>query len=285
MKRLDGVVGAKPEPEAHRNGNTVVAPLRKRRLTGELYERDRKVETLIAELAALPRDELIGRAAITKRSEPGYVPSECLVYFIRASRHDNNETWFERLYRILMERVLRSVPKPENSDGKTESLTRSVVRDKVFSRFVEILSADRASYVDKLDYFEVRFDGAVASLRRDAQEQAWRDENRSKPLEYDEESGELSAEVEAAAGAHDPFAASDFDDPSYRSRLDAAIEALPPEQIRIIHMLKQGFPIDSKEPDVMTIAKALGRSEKTIRTYRDKAFAALRVALADGEKQ
>lgn len=285
MKHLEGAVGVKPEPDGYRKGNADITPLRKRQLTGELYERDGKVEILLAELAALPRDELIGRAAITKRSDPGYVPSECLVYFIRASRHDNNEAWFERLYRILMERVLRSVPKSESSDGKTESLTRSVVRDKVFSRFVEILSTDRASYVDKLDFFEVRFDGAVASLRRDAQEQAWRDENRSKPLEYDEESGELAAEVEAAAGIHDPFAASDFDDPTYRSRLDAAIEALPPEQIRIIHMLKEGFPIDSKEPDVMTIAKALGRSEKTIRTYRNKAIAALRLALADGGQQ
>ncbi|MBX4962675.1 DNA-binding response regulator [Rhizobium binae] len=285
MKQLEIAAGTKPEPDGDRKGNADIAPLRKRRLTGELYERDGKVEILLAELAALPRDELIGRAAITKRSDPGYVPSECLVYFIRASRHDNNEAWFERLYRILMERVLRSVPKSESSDGKTESLTRSVVRDKVFSRFVEILSADRASYVDKLDFFEVRFDGAVASLRRDAQEQAWRDENRSKPLEYDEESGELAAEVEAAAGVHDPFAASDFDDPFYRSRLDAAIETLPPEQIRIIYMLQEGFPIDSKEPDVMTIAKALGRSEKTIRTYRDKAIAALRLAMADGGQQ
>ncbi|WP_223565018.1 DNA-binding response regulator [Agrobacterium tumefaciens] len=285
MKHLEGAVGAKPEPDGYRKGNADIAPLRKRRLTGELYERDGKVKILIAELAALPSNELIGRAAITKRSDPGYVPSECLVYFIRASRHDNNEAWFERLYRILMERVLRSVPKSESSDGKTESLTRGLVRDKVFSRFVEMLSEDRASYVDKLDYFEVRFDGAVASLRRDAQEQAWRDENRFKPLEYDEESGELTTEVEAAAGVHDPFATSDFDDPTYRSRLDSAIEALPPEQIRIIHMLKEGFPIDSKEPDVMTIAKALGRSEKTIRTYRDKAIVALRLALADGEHQ
>ncbi|WP_445012792.1 DNA-binding response regulator [Agrobacterium pusense] len=239
----------------------------------------------MAELAALPRDELIAKAAVTKRSDPAYVPSECLVYFIRASRRDNNEAWFERLYRILIERVLRSLPRAESSDGKTESLTRGAVRDKVFSRFVELLSTDRTTYVDKLDYFEVRFDGAVASLRRDAQEQAWRDENRSRPLEYDEESGELSPEVEAAVGAYDPFAASDFDNAAYRLRLDAAIEALPPEQSRIIHMLRQGFPIDSKEADVMTVAKALGRSEKTIRTYRDKAFAALRTAMADGDEQ
>jgi hypothetical protein len=81
---------------------------------------------------------LIARAAITKRSDAAYAPSECLVYFIRASRRDNDEAWFERLYRILTERVLRSLPRAESSDGKTESLTRGVVRDKVFGRFVEL---------------------------------------------------------------------------------------------------------------------------------------------------
>lgn len=285
MKQLGGAVGATGIAGPSGAGEMIVQSLRKRRLNGELYQRDPKVGSFIAELAALPRDELIAKAAVTKRSDPAYVPSECLVYFIRASRRDNNEAWFERLYRILIERVLRSLPRAESSDGKTESLTRGAIRDKVFSRFVELLSTDRATYVDKLDYFEVRFDGAVANLRRDAQEQAWRDENRSRPLEYDEESGELSPEVEAAAGACDPFAASDFDNAAYRLRLDAAIEALTPEQSRIIHMLRQGFPIDSKEADVMTVAKALGRSEKTIRTYRDKAFATLRAAMADGDEQ
>ncbi|TIS99966.1 MAG: DNA-binding response regulator [Mesorhizobium sp.] len=285
MNQLEGAADAGQEADAQRMRQAALTPLRKRRLSGELYKRDQRVEALIAELAALSRDELIANAEIRKRSDPAYVPSECLVYFIRASRRDNNEMWFERLYRILIERVMRSLSRAESPDGKTESLTRGVVRDKVFSRFVELLSADRAAYVDKVDYFEVRFDGALASLRRDAQEQAWRDENRSRPLEYDEESGELSPEVEAAAGVHDPFALSDLDDPAYRLRLDAAIAALPIEQSRIIHMLRQGFPIDSKEPDVMTITRALGRSEKTVRTYRDKAFAALRAAMADGEER
>jgi hypothetical protein len=33
--------------------------------------------------------------AITKRADPRYIPSECLVHVIRASRRDNNEAWFE----------------------------------------------------------------------------------------------------------------------------------------------------------------------------------------------
>ena len=78
MKQLEGAVDTGQEADAHRAGEAIVAPLRKRRLSGELYGCDPKIEALIAELAILPRDELIARAEITKRSDPGHIPSECL---------------------------------------------------------------------------------------------------------------------------------------------------------------------------------------------------------------
>jgi len=110
MNQLGGAVDTVQKTDARGAGEAIATPLRKRRLSGELYERDPKIEALIAELAVLPRDSLIARAEITKRSDPGYVPSECLVYFIRASRRDNNEVWFERLYRILTERCCAVCP-------------------------------------------------------------------------------------------------------------------------------------------------------------------------------
>lgn len=262
----------------------LIAPLKKRTVDGTVYTRQPQIESLLVELSKLPRAELIARAAITRRTEPGYIPSECIVYFIRNSRN-NSDAWFGQLYKVLTERILRCLPRPQSADGKTESLTRGVIRDKAFGRFVELLAADRASPATKLDYFEVRFDGALARLRYDAQEQAWRDENRSTTIEYDEETGEPSPEVERAVGHFDPFRPAENDDADYRLRLKAAIEALPPEQIRIIDMLRQGFLIESRDSKVMTISKALDRSEKTIRTHRDKAFAALRVALLSGDDQ
>lgn len=269
-------------PEA---SDVTITPLKKRRIDGRLYARDPRVEALLAELAALSRDELIERAAVSRRTDPHYIPSECLVYFLRGSRNDCHEAWFERLYRHLIERVRRCLPRPDSADGRTASFSEERVRDEAFGRFVEILAADRVAYTEKLDYFEIRFDGALASLRRDARVKAWRDAKRFEPLEVDDESGEFSAEVEATAGTYDPFAEPDLDVANYRLRLNAAIDALPPDQRRIIHMLRKGSPIDSKEPGAVTIAKALGRSEKTIRTYRDKAFVALRAALRDGENQ
>lgn len=95
--------------------------------------------------------------------------------------------------------------------------------------------------------------------------------------------GEPSEEVERAAGSFDWSSDLEIDGADYRFRLDAAIDALPPEQMRIIEMLRKGVPIDSKEADAVTIAKALGKSEKTIRTHRDKAFAAIRAAMSGEE--
>ena len=49
--------------------NVIIMPLRKKRLSGEFYARDPKVETLLVQLSALSREELIARATITTRSE------------------------------------------------------------------------------------------------------------------------------------------------------------------------------------------------------------------------
>lgn len=262
----------------------MIAPLRKKTRDGGLYVRDPKIEAKLIELGTLTRDEVVERCAIRRRDDPDYVPNECLMYLVRACRLDNSDRYFERLYKILIERVMRRLPAAQSSDGKTESLTKGKIRDAVAGRLVDLLAADRAAYSEKLDYFEVRFDGALANFRRDAQEKAWREENRTVSLEFDEETGEPSPEVERAAGSFDPLNSPESQETDYRSRLDAAIDALPVEQIRIIQMLRQGIPIDSKEEGAVTIAKTLGRTEKTIRSKRDKAFATLRAAMKRAEE-
>ncbi len=271
-----------PCPSVHSRA-PVTTPLEKRKPSGELYVRVPRIESLLADLSSLSRDELLERAGVSRRSDPAYVPSECLLYFVRASRRDNNDDWFERLYKILNERVLRSLPKAEGGDPMTESYSRAEIRDRAYGRFVELLAADRTLYQERLDFFEVRFDAAVANLRRDAQEQVWRDENRSDPLEADDETGELPAHVERAAEDMSPFASFDMEDAVYRSRLAAAIDSLPPKQRSVIEMSLKEFPIHSQDPGVVTISGILGLSEKTVRNYRKKAIAALRAALTDGD--
>ncbi len=263
----------------------MTAPLRKQKPDSTTYTRQPETETLITILAQLGRDEILARCAIRQRADPQYVSSECLLHVVRASRADNSNAWFERLYKILYDRVLRALPRADAADGETSSLTQELIRDLASERFVEMLAADRQDYEERLDFFEIRFDMALKRLRLDAQKQAWRDENRNRPLEYDEANGELDPEIEMAAGSLNPFEGMEFRDEAFRLRLDAAIEALPPEQSRTIHMLMLDYPIHSEDPTVHTICKELGRSPKSIWNYRDRAMKALKKALGEGEDQ
>jgi hypothetical protein len=237
------------------------------------------IEAKIIELASLSRDDLVTQCAIRQKDDPAYVPSECLLYFIRESRANRPDTYFEKLYKLLSERVLRCLPDGSSLNSQTTSLTKSAIREKVFGHFVELLTSDRNNYSDKLDYYEINFADALKKLCLDAQEQAWQDENRSTTL-HDAETGEPTAEVERAAGSFDPFNTSEFSSDVYRFDLNEAIDTLPPLQKRIIVMLQQGFPIGPKESNGITIAKTLNKDEKTIRTHRDKAYTTLRAALS-----
>jgi hypothetical protein len=191
---------------------------------------------------------------------------------------------FEQLFKIFAERIRRTLPRVENPDGMTLSFTRSQVHEQVYDKFVTLLLKERTDYVERLDFFEVHFNGGLGLLKLDAQDKAWKEENRNTELEADEDSGEIDAEVEKAAGSYEPFDPEILDDYIYRSRLDAAMDELSPLQKRIIEMWRQDIPIDSIDPTVVTISKSLGKSEKTIRNHRDLAFNKLRVLLTRGGK-
>lgn len=259
--------------------------LRRQKPDGVLYTRPAAIEAKLRSLEQLPRNEILARCQIRRRADPQYIPSECLVQLVRASRNENSDAWFERLYETLIERVLRALPRAESADSETSSLTRERIRDKVYERFVDMLVGDRQAYDDRLDFFEIRFDMGLKRLRLDAQRQVWRDENRNQPITYDDDTNELSPEIEQAAGSVNPLEGLEFRGEAFRLRLDAAIEALPPEQSRTIQMLMLDYQIHSEDPAVTTICTALGKTPKTIWNYRERAMKALRKALIEGEDQ
>jgi len=260
-----------PSKGARLGEKVVIRPLRKTKLDGLTYYRRDVVEAEIHEIANLDEAELERRAALWPSRVPGFVLPEVLVYLVRtlpAGVHRDNLTG-----QLLM-RVGRRLPPTTNAGGQTESLTKMNIRDDVFHRFVDLLLSDRAEYDDRLDYYEVNFFKAIAAALIDASTRHWTHENRSEALGTDEQ--EVSEHVEAAVGDYDPFDADELDKKNYRLMLDEAIDSLPELHRRIVEMLRQEIPIESKDPSVDSISKVLGKTEKTIRTHRDKAFASLR---------
>ena len=74
---------------------------------------------------------------------------------------------------------------------------------------------------------------------------------------------------------------SKFEEKAFRFRILQAIRKLPTDQTRVVFLLLDGFPIDSKDEKETTIARILGCTEKTARNRRDRAYAALRENLKE----
>lgn len=255
----------------------LIVPLQKKTEAGKPYTRIPIIETRLTELSSLSDGDLVDLCK-QSRVHPKYVPSECLLYFVRRCT-STKPSLFEQLFKVLSERILRKLPRPASQGGKTISMTNSDIREGVYDRFIEMLMIDKADYEERLDMFEVRFDLALSRLKTDAQRKSYRAENRNADLGFDDDSADLNPEVETASEGYDPFAAIDIDNYRYRCRLDAAIETLPELQKRIIEMTRLDIPIDSIDPNEVTISQVLNKVEKTIRNQKKKALASLRILL------
>lgn len=259
----------------------ILRPLRHKTLQGEIYVRSAKTEASLHELLALSHDLLLERCSSPLRELAEHVSNECLVYLVR-TQHGGTATT-ERLYKILIDRVIRQLPDRDASDSRPLSLTGSNISDEVLGRFLEMLAGDKLNYDERLDYFELRFDGAFKNLCRDAKKKVWRREKRTVALVPDEDTGELPADLEAAVGTAEPFGIAQLERADNRTRVAAAIETLPELQRRIMEMTRLQIPFYSEDPQTMTIAKALGKSDKTIRNHHKIAMLTLCGILKGGK--
>ncbi|SOB88119.1 hypothetical protein SAMN06297144_3259 [Sphingomonas guangdongensis] len=265
-------------------GTRTVPPLTKQKPDGTIYSRRADVEGSLERLVELPRSEVIAALKIRDARSDLYVQSECVVHLIRAARNDNDQSYFAELYRELMRRIGAVLPRVEGErSGLVENVHAADARDRVRDLFNERLSVDRTQSGSALDYFEVMFADAIAALRKTAMKRATRQAARSERIEADDETNEPSLAVEKAVGSLDLKQELLSEDPIYRSRVVAAIQALPDKQRRVIEMILQEMPIDSSDEGVLSIRKAIGvSSEKTVRNRRDAAFASIRKALEIG---
>jgi arginyl-tRNA synthetase len=206
------------------------------------------------------------------------------LHLVRSFRKDQVNPAFEAFYKILYTRLLRRLPRPDKEHST--ALTAEAIRDHALDRFRKWLSADLQEYEERLDFFEVRFDMAMKKLRANAEASVLEKVKKQKPLTSTDD-GQVTEEVEKAAAKAFAEGAFNFDSGSeaYRFALDEVIDTLSSDEGRVIHMLRLGMQIDSIDPHQPTISKALGKSEKTIRNMRDRAFVKIRNALsAKGHK-
>ena len=252
-------------------------PLKQKKKDGTQYERPPEIEAFIEKLEIVESSERLHQFETLSKKNPGYVPSEVLVYFLRRAGVEGAKSDFEKLFRILLKRVEQSLCS-SISDSKFAGAHE--IREEIMGRFAERIAKDCKGSSSYLDFFEIRFDKAFAAFRISALRQFGPSNVETIPLGTDEDHDhEISAEVEAAAANFLSGNPSILDDPAFRFELTAAIDNLPDDQKRVIGLLLQGFQIDSKDKNIMTISRILKCDERTVRNRRDRAFKTLKTIL------
>jgi hypothetical protein len=243
-------------------------PLTKRKKSdGRLYRRPHEIETAIDTLLSLPRSMIVERLSIRNARDEGYISSECLMHLSRETRTDNGGTYFETLYRELARRIAQVLPNPDTrtTDGQIATDSRlEKVRDEVLQQFEDWVLEDRLQPDTCLDIFECKFNFAVEKLRDRAWGKFYRESAHRHPktvemLEISIESGDREF-----ASLRERF----FSDPTSRILLYAAIDSLPDPDRRMLQMLIEDFPIESKKPGEVSISGQLGCDPKTVQNRR-----------------
>lgn len=258
-------------------------PLKRRRIDGTPYERPAEIEDWLKKLETVDVVERLRQFATLSRKNTGYVPSEALIHFLRRAWAERMHGDFEKIFRILMKRVDQSLCSAISDSCMVGARS---IREEIMGRFAERIAKDCQGHDGLLDFYEIRFDKAFAAFRKSALRQIGPSAVDTVPLGTEKDDGmEISAEVEAAAADFLGGDPEQIDDPAFRLELTAAIDRLPDDQKQVIWLLLQGFQIDSKDKDVMTIARILQCDERTVRNRRDRACITLKAILQEENAQ
>ena len=259
-------------------------PLTKHTRNGDRYIRPTNIEAVINAALALDWPALYKRAAVSDRHSSDYLSSECLVHLIRKAHRDNNETVRDPLLAILLSRCEATLA-TTLPDGRAPNA--AYVRDEVLGRLGELFVEDgTGDNPDELDYFEVRFNHAFASMRSDLVRAEMRALRRSLPLSDEEAIGHQS---DAVPGNHAKIPASiraklasalhqsaTQENSFFLKQLFQAINILPPEERAAVILCSiLGYEEESADPTKRTAATICGVTGRTIRNRLTRAAAKL----------
>lgn len=263
----------------------MIPPLRKiDPKTGKPYDRQHNEDRLRL-LYGVSIEDVALRAAIIGTEDSEYISSECIVHFVRRSKENGDSLPYEELFKILRLRLIRAVRvwlfKTRGVPVKSESDYSLRIEELVIDRFLKILCSDRNGYDDRLDFYECRFNRAVATLRSTAA----RDIDKTEATRQTLGTGEIGPEdeIDEFLLAAKPHKNEKCGDALYRLVILEAISSLPPNEKRVVELLIEGYPIFDQDSSVLTISKILNCSAETVKLRRRRAIVSIKAALASEE--
>lgn len=246
--------------------SNVIRKLTKRKKeTGEFYTRRSDAERQIEIILWLETEEILELLKNKHRQTDNYLLDETIVYLLRDSNIDNN--FREDLYIELNKRLwklLKKFYKNFKNQADFEDFGQKIE--------IAILRKIFDYETNSADYMEVNFGDFVVKTAK----VVWRGElvkiNKDKDLFYtrredeDEESYRNSIE--------NNFESNEMPT-DYTLMLKEGLSRLPPNIMTVAELILDGWQIESKNAQELTISKKLRVSSRTIRNWLKEARAIL----------
>lgn len=228
--------------------------------TGELYRRRADTELQIGQVIRLETSQIFEKLKINQRQDENYVLDETIVYLLRDASIDNN--FRENLYLELNKRLwklLKKFAKNFNNQADFEDFGQKIemaILRKIFDY-----------ETNAADYAEVNFGDYVVKTAK----VVWRGElvkiNRDKDLFYskrEDEDENYADSIENKIESNDVLT-------DYTLILKEGLNKLPPHILTVAELLLDGWQIESKDENELTISKKLDVSSRTIRNWLTEA--------------
>lgn len=244
------------------------------RRPGHVLHRSELVERQIREALTLDPNVLIERAKLEGYNSPQYFKEECLVYLIRKYLQEGRDELANSLVASLQRRCSKHI------HIKVRALLAPTYIDDCFADAVGAvftpildLKTDRGDFAQVL--FQVFLEYQITHvLRRYMKLQRQDSKTDSLDVEPDEKGGVPLVHI-PRVGQDNVF---------NQAVISKGLELLPWRQrVALFMYYYGGWDIDNKDPNVLTISKHFGASERTIRRWITAAEEQLR--LRQGDKQ
>lgn len=236
--------------------------LTKKQLDGTPWTRDDDVEKSIDEALALEIEELRLRVVLPKNAA-GHLKTEVLVHLVREAMRADNKPLLNVALPALLLRCRRTLCGRIPDRVANAEQRRGDILAKLSALFVEEHAGNN---VEKLDFWECRFNGGFLRFLIDEQRVEQRHQKR---YALAEEEATISAEddAEPSTGETWTFDPEKLDVAKERRRVAAALDKLPEDQREAVvlkHILE--LEEESKDPNnKTTIAAVLGVTGRTVR--------------------
>ncbi|HRH43040.1 MAG TPA: hypothetical protein PKY82_15530 [Pyrinomonadaceae bacterium] len=229
---------------------------KRKKETGELYTRRKDTELQLGQVLNLPASQIIESLKIKQREDRNYLLDETIVYLLRDPKTNNNfrETLYTELNRRLW-KLLKKFAKNFNNQADFEDFGQKI-EIEIIKKIFEFTS-------DSADYAQVNFGDYVIKTAK----VVWRGElvkiSREKDFLYsqgEDEDENYVDSIENKLESNDALT-------DYTLMLKEGLNQLPPHIMTVAELLLDGWQIESKVENELTISKKLKVSSRTIRNW------------------